>query len=84
MAQLKKEADLYRESFYVYTHWKDQVETEADKSSTKKSMIKIEERFKKVKREEQIARQEKSAKQEELPKQKKRQPRHKKIKKLQK
>ena len=47
-------------------------------------MIKIEEKFKKVKKEEQIARQEKAAKQEELPKQKKRQPRHKKIKKQQK
>ena len=24
IAQLKKTADIYRETFYIYTHWKNQ------------------------------------------------------------
>jgi hypothetical protein len=84
LTQLRKEADLYRETFYAYTHWKNQEQQEKGAPATTKSITKLEERFKKVKKEEQVAREEKTAKQEELPSQKKRQPRiprHKQIKK---
>ena len=49
-SELKKAADLYREFFHVYTHWKNQEVKSNATQDSKKSIIKLEERFKKVKK----------------------------------
>lgn len=80
-SELKRAADTYRETFHVYTHWKSQEQKSNGVHDSKKSMIKFEEKFKKIKKQQQIAKKDKNTKQEELPAQKKKQRKQKKIKK---
>ena len=80
-SELKKAADLYRETFHVYTNWKNQEVKSASSHDSKKSITKLEERFKKVKKQEQNAKLQKVTKKEELPAQKKKQRKNKKIRK---
>lgn len=49
-SELKRAADAYRETFHVYTHWKNQEPKSNGVHDSKKSIIKLEERFKKIKR----------------------------------
>jgi hypothetical protein len=49
-SELKTAADTYRQTFHVYTHWKNQEPKSNGVHDSKKSMIKFEEKFKKIKR----------------------------------
>ncbi len=49
-SELKRAADTYRETFHVYTHWKSQEQKSNGVHDSKKSMIKFEEKFKKIKK----------------------------------
>lgn len=41
IAELKKATDLYRETFYIYTHWKNQDANEKGTNGNNKSIVKI-------------------------------------------